>query len=391
MTKRNAENERIKRRYLVYLKDAKGRDAASIDAAASGIERFEEYVKRRDFRNFHIEQARGFKAALMAATNARTGKPLSASTIHATLAALKAFFVWLTDQPGYASRIKYADAEYFNVPDNLARIATARRFKACPTLTQIRAMLDAMPKETEIDKRDHALVAFAILSGARDRAIISFRLRHVDVDRDLIEHDARDVRTKRAKTFTTWFFPVGKDIRQIVTDWIKFLREEKRFGPDDPLFPKTKVMPGSDLEFQAVALDRPPWANANPVRAIFREACALASLPYFNPHSLRNTLVQLAYELKLDAESFKAWSQNLGHESCLTTFSSYGHIPPARQAEIIRGLAPHGTGSNDRVDPALLRKLADEIEQSQRLSRGRTEFSLQECGASGFRLGNPEP
>jgi len=27
----------------------------------------------------------------------------------------------------------------------------------------------------------------------------------------------------------------------------------------------------------------------------------------------------LAYELKLDAEQFKAWSQNLGHENCLTT------------------------------------------------------------------------
>jgi hypothetical protein len=53
------------------------------------------------------------------------------------------------------SRIKYADAEYFNVADNLARIATARRFKVCPTLAQIRAMLDAMPNQTEIDKRNH--------------------------------------------------------------------------------------------------------------------------------------------------------------------------------------------------------------------------------------------
>ena len=66
MTKRNAENERMKRRYLIYLKDAKGRDTASIDAAASAIERFEQYVKCRDFRSFHIEQARGFKAHLTA-------------------------------------------------------------------------------------------------------------------------------------------------------------------------------------------------------------------------------------------------------------------------------------------------------------------------------------
>jgi integrase len=366
VTKRNAENERIKRRYLVYLKDAKGRDTASIDAAASAIERFEQYVKSRDFRRFHIEQARGFKAYLMAATNARTGKPLSASTVHATLAALKAFFVWLADQPSYAARIKYADAEYFNVADNLARIATARRFKVCPTLPQIRAMLDAMPKQTEIDKRNHALVAITILSGARDRAIISLHLKHIDIERGIIEQDPREVRTKRAKTFTTWFFPVGDDIRQIVTDWVKFLREEKGFGPDDPLFPKTKVLPGKDFEFQAFAVDRAQWANANPVRTIFRDACALAGLPYFNPHSLRNTLVQLAYELKLDAESFKAWSQNLGHESCLTTFSSYGHIPPTRQGEIFLGLASHREG--DRVDPAFLRKLADDMERSQRLS-----------------------
>jgi site-specific recombinase XerD len=247
MIKRNGENERVKRRYLVYLKEAKGRDNASIDAAAGAVERFEEYVKRRDFRNFHIEQARGFKAHLLAATNTRNGKPLSASTVHGTLAAVKAFFVWLADQPGYAARIKYADAEYFNAPDNLSRIATARRFKSCPTLAQVRAMIDALANETEIEKRDRALVAFTILSGARDRAIVSFRLKHIDIERGRIEQDSREVRTKRAKTFTSWFFPVGEDIRRIVVDWVAFLREEKGFGPDDPLFPKSKVTPGMTL------------------------------------------------------------------------------------------------------------------------------------------------
>jgi site-specific recombinase XerD len=175
MTKRNAANERIKRRYLVFLKDAKGRDEASVDAVASAIDRFEEYARCRDFRTFHIEQARGFKNHLTAARNARSGKPLSASTVHATLAALKAFSFWLADQPGYASKIKYADAEYFSAPDNLSRVATAQRFKPCPTLKQVQAMLDAIPTATEVQRRDRALVAFALLSGTRDRAIVSFR------------------------------------------------------------------------------------------------------------------------------------------------------------------------------------------------------------------------
>jgi hypothetical protein len=82
---------------------------------------------------------------------------------------------------------------------------------------------------------------------------------------------------------------------------------------------------------------------------------------YFNPHSLRSTLVQLAYELKLDAEQFKAWSQNLGHENCLTTFSSYGQLPPAKQAEIIRGLAGSTNEADDQTDLEQLRKLAEKL------------------------------
>ena len=359
MSKRNAENERMKHRYLGYLKDAKGRDVGSIDAVAAALDRFDAFNRYRCFTAFHFEQARAFKANLMEARNVRTGNPLSASTIHATLAALKGFFTWLAFQPGYASRIKDSDVEYFSTPDKLSRVATARRFKRCPTLTQIRAMLDAMPKKTEIDKRDHALVAFTILSGARDGAIISFRLKHIDIERGMIEQDAREVRTKHAKTFTTWFFPVGDDIRQIVIAWIEFLREQKGFGPDDPLFPKTKVANGDDLQFRAVSIDREPWSNANPVRGIFREACGRAGLPYFNPHSLRNTLVQIAYDQRLDAEAFKAWSQNLGHESCLTTFSSYGTLPPGRQAEIMRQLAAPRSANEPDAPGEVLKWMAD--------------------------------
>ena len=220
-------------------------------------------------------------------------------------------------------------------------------------------MIDAMPSETDIQRHDRALIALAILSGARDKAIISFRLKHIDIERGFIEQDSREVRTKRAKTFTTWFFPVGDDIRQIVVDWIAFLHKKKGFGPDDPLFPKT----GSRLATTSTsARRRTPWANANPVREILRESCSRAGLPYFNPHSLRNTLVQVAYDRKLAAEAFKAWSQNLGHESCLTTFSSYGTIPPARQGEIIRQLAvDHGLG--DVTSQAeMLGRLADKMQ-----------------------------
>jgi integrase/recombinase XerD len=62
-------------------------------------------------------------------------------------------------------------------------------------------------------------------------------------------------------------------------------------------------------------------------------------LPYFNPHSFRKTLAQLGEKLCRTPEQFKAWSQNLGHEKVLTTFSSYGEVASERQREIIRELA----------------------------------------------------
>jgi site-specific recombinase XerD len=180
MIKRNGPNERVKREYLQVLRETKVRDEPSLDSVAKAIDRFEEHSKHRDFKRFHIELARSFKEHLVASRNARTGEPLSASTVRSTLTALKLFFGWLSQKRGYRSRLNASDAEYFNAPGNLSRVATARRHKACPTIEQVRAMLSAMPTGTEIEQRDRALVAFALLSGARDRAIVSFRLKHID-------------------------------------------------------------------------------------------------------------------------------------------------------------------------------------------------------------------
>ena len=65
----------------------------------------------------------------------------------------------------------------------------------------------------------------------------------------------------------------------------------------------------------------------------------MAGLPYFNPHSFRNTLVALGEKICRSPEEFKAWSQNLGHEQVLTTFCSYGEVPEQRQSEIIQCLS----------------------------------------------------
>ena len=165
------------------------------------------------------------------------------------------------------------------------------------------------------------------------------KLKHVDLATGSVFQDPREVQTKFSKSFTTYFFPVGSEVRLIVDAWVTYLRQEKLWGNDDPLFPATLVELGEARQFEAVGLVRKQWTTASPIRAIFRSAFESAGLPYFNPHSFRTTLVQLGQTLCWDAEQFKAWSQNLGHEGVLTTFLSYGAVAPRRQGQIIQTLA----------------------------------------------------
>ncbi len=316
MKTHNPDNERIKRAYFTYLVEAQGFSEATLDSVAKAINRFESYTKFRDFKTFHIEQAKGFKASLAEQMSLRTKDRLSKATLYATLNALKRFFIWLAGQPGYKSRISYSDAEYLNL--------SARREERVPTLEQIRHLICMMPANTEVERRDRALVAFTILTGVRDRATASIKLKHVDLDQGKIIQDARQVNTKFSKTFMTWFFPVGDDIQQAFIDWVNYLRQQKLWGGDDPLFPATKIVVGASRHFEVSGLDRKHWNSAGPIRKIFKNAFAAAGLPYFNPHSFRKTLAQLGEKLCRTPEQFKAWSQNLGHEKVLTTFSSYG-------------------------------------------------------------------
>jgi integrase len=359
MTKHNPENERIKRAYFSYLKEAKRHSEPTVDAAAKALSRFEEWNQYKSFKAFHHEQAIAFKRHLTEQTSQRSGEKLSKATLHATLKQLRDFFFWLAGQPGYKARLQYSDAEYFNLSDKDVRVATAHRERQAPTLEQVKHVITTMPNGSEIERRNRAVFAFVLLTGARDAAIASMKLKHVDLVEDCVHQDPREVKTKFSKNITTFFFPVGQEVGEIIRDWVRYLKEEKLWGNDDPLFPATRVAIGTTRQFETAGLDRKHWSTATPIRTIFREAFERAGLPYFHPHSLRKTLARLGEEVCNSPEEFKAWSQNLGHEQVLTTFLSYGSVATDRQGAIVRGLSttePSTQPSAEEIADAVARR-----------------------------------
>jgi integrase/recombinase XerD len=355
----NPKNERIKKRYYHFLKEADQKAESTINAIRKAISRFETYTGMKDFGTFNEDQAVGFKKHLSSLKTERTGEPLSTSTILHTVNTLKECFKWLSEQQGYKSRIHRPDIKFLSLSAKETRAAKAPKYRNFPTLEQIHRAILAMPTTTDIERRDRALLACAIVSGARDSALISLKIKHIDLERRHVIQDPTEVKTKASKRIDTWFFPVGDDLQQIVIDWVKHLKENKYYGFNDPLFPRTRLVHDATQSFKVGGLEPISWQNTSPARRIFRNAFEAVDLPYFNPHSFRKTLVQLGEQICKTPEEFKAWSQNLGHEGVLTTFTSYGRVDTHRQGEIIRRLGEKG-GENGDVK-RLLREVMERL------------------------------
>ena len=311
MVKYNPKNERLKHEYFRFLSEADGRSTATIDGIRKALLRFEQYNRLKDFSTFNREQAIGFKKHLAETKAKLSRKPLSLATVFSTLNHLKAFFKWVAQQPGYKSKIYLPDINYFNLTDKENRAAKATLLKKFPTLEQILQLILGMPATNEIEMRNRALIAFTIITGIRIQAVISLKIKHIDLDRLLVSQDPREVKTKFSKQIHTYFFPIGEAILKIFIDWVYYLQKEKLYGYDAPLFPRTCLKHDKNLSFQAAGLVPEHWTTTSPARKIFRDAFEAAGLPYYHPHSFRHTLGHLMRTYCKDIEDIQAWSQNL--------------------------------------------------------------------------------
>ena len=331
------ENERMKRKYVFHLEQADGLDAKSTDKVLAAILKFEQSTGFKPFKRFHVDQAAKFKTTLSQAKN-RLGQPLSHSTIDATLTLVRKFFHWLAGQVGYKKVLTYSDTRYFNNNRKSARIAHTANEKEAPSLEAAFHAFQAMPSANEFEKRDKALFAFFMLTGARVGAVASLRLKHVDLFNGKVFQDPRDVNTKAAKAIDTTFFPVDPAYLECFTTWVDYLRREKFFGDSDALFPKAEMGLAETGGFQKVGLSRAPFATTTPLNKIIRDAFAKVQLPQYTPHAFRTTLIKMANDRCTTVEEFKAWGMNIGHENMAVTMGSYLPMPKHRKEELIKRL-----------------------------------------------------
>jgi integrase/recombinase XerD len=318
------ENEQIKRQFFEHLKGAEGFAKTSVNTFAEAIGQWQLFTNDDDFGNFNKSQALAYREWLAGRETKTKAGRLSLVTQYNYLRRIKRFFSWLAEQQGFKSKIQKNDIEFLRLSKKDALIARSGTTKTMPTFEEVKAIIESIEIKNEIDRRDRALICFALITGCRISAIVSLKMKNFDKVKKLIDQNPGDgVRTKNSKKILTTFFPIRWDEpEQHFMDWYEYL-EKKGFGPEDPLFPVTKGEIGSAYSKEFVG--RAFWNDSSAARKIFEKRCKGADLPYFHPHSFRHLVVNIMSKTRLTEEEKRAISLNLGHSNVGTTFGSYGY------------------------------------------------------------------
>lgn len=338
MNEVNPKNERIKMKYAEDLKRLDGLATSTIDQKLTAIKLFEELTNYVDFEVFDFEIAKIFIDQLML-------RSTSSKTKLSIVRHVKKFFTDIALEGHLKRKGARKAIKALRLSEKDRRAGQATKKRKFPSMQTIIETVEAMPKTNSIERRNRALLAFTIISGARDGAIKSMCVGHVDIENKEVLQHPDEVDTKNSKQIFTWFFPVGETLIQELIDYIQHLKTTLKFMDSDPLFPATSLAHDENDQYCANGLSKTHWETTQPIRDIFKAAFKNAGHNYYNPHSFRHTLMALAYELKLTGKPEKSWSQNLGHENLDTSKNSYGKVSLENQRDEILQL--HNTSKSD--------------------------------------------
>lgn len=338
MVRVNIKNERIKRKIFTWLKEADGCCDSTISNIEKAILLYEDFTKQADFTTFNPDRAINFKKALI--KREYRGKPISITTYHTYLRYLRKFFSWLSWQVGYKGKITPDIVSYLKISEKEERIATQYIPRKYRPLEYVVKLADSIQITSEIDLRDRALISFTLLSGMRDKAIVTLPLGCFDEENLIISQNPKQgVQTKFSKYIPSTLFRFDEELVSYVIEWANHLKT-KDFGSQDPLFPRSKLEQGKDsISFEpASEVERVFWRSTGRMREIFKRRSKGAGLPYYPPHTFRHLAIDLALRNCRTGEQIKAISQNFGHEHIATTLSSYANYGPQRLSEILKDL-----------------------------------------------------
>ena len=325
-----AENERIKHQYFDKFIFRSGKDKQSLRKAISSIQDFEEFNNFQNFKLFKYENAKNFQKYL---TNKYSHSMQSAYRI---IQAVQDFFLWLKERDGYK---KLDEDDILTLRLSLKDIEKSKTTKPRKIIDIEKweeMILNIKPKG-EVELRGRAIFDCLLLTGMRIEALLSLKIGDLNLDRNYVFQDSHHVNKKFSSSDKTNLWNFKPEMRVILVDWIKILREEHNFTDEDPLFPKIQITV-NQFKFEKDGFKKEFIKQPDEIRKELARQFENANLEYHTPHTIRHSLTNLFMGFDLTPEQLKAVSQNLSHKSLATTLNSYYQVHEFKQDQIIEEL-----------------------------------------------------
>jgi integrase len=226
------------------------------------------------------------------------------------------------------------------------------KFKEFYEIEEIKKALDFTPKN-DLEMRDRALIAILSCTAMRHESIITAKIGNFDLKREAILQDPNIMSVKGDKFINTKIIAIDDGLKQIIIDWVRYLKEELKFTDNDPIFPKEKLQHNEYKQFVGgVALSKEHMKNHHSIPKIIDRIFSRVGIKYHNPHSFRDMLV--AYVVKNHGiQELAALSLNLGHKDISITLGNYYQPTPEQQFDILSKIGnsknKEGDISNDQV------------------------------------------
>lgn len=328
MSKYNKENELKKREY--YKRIAIKKSEKTIDQIRRAIENYEDFTSYKDFKLFNMKLALEY-------INHTKKQNLSLNTRRSYLRNLKKFFEWLSDKPSYKSKIKQENIELLSISNNETNQIARKINLDYPTFEQAKQIIESIEVKNEVDRRDKAMMSFAVLTGIRVNALMSITIGSIDIDKMMVHQFVRNgVQTKFQKDIVSRIFNFDENLVKYFKDWYYYLKKNKLFGNEEPLFPKSKQNQEEDnYSFNYDFVSNNFWQSNSAIREIFIQRAINAKIKPFSPHKYRHLSIKLAFDKCQNAREIKAVSQHFGHEDVSTTIQVYGNYRPDELIEIL--------------------------------------------------------
>lgn len=334
--KTKLKNAKIKQSYIIYLREAIGLSIKTVHIKERIIAEFERFIKGRDFAIFNNAIAKRYKEYLN--NYERSGKHLTKKTVLNKLTTIRDFYKWLIDQTGYKRRIHKSHIDFLKLDlGTMNSIRTSQQYQKIPDLEYVTKLANSIEINNDVDLRDKALLAFALLSGLRADSMTSVKIEDFDVEKLTVTlNPLKGSKTKFSKAFVVRLLVFDEKLLTPIIKWYSYLIKSKKYGPLDPLFPMTdmKNLPGTNT-LSSFNVKPEFWKLPGSINKIFKDRSEKAGLPYYQPHLFRGLHSTLALGMARGTRELIAISRNLGHDSIKTTIGFYDYMDINTQLMIL--------------------------------------------------------